>query len=216
MKIRISFAILLTIMLHVSTECNAQSDHKYLFTGMNYSFHGSGDLNGVLINFDLEKKSSKHFYVDYNLGFSFHTGLAFPGFITNAPSTPPDLRTDVPRWVTAGIQLSSFFTYRFSSKKQSGLKLGVAPVFRFQLNSSPNGYQYYGSQNAWFRQPFYVFKETDNNHFNIGYCFRIIHDWKLKEGRLLGFNCSFQNDSNGDAISSIGIRYGFRFKTKGI
>ncbi|HMP91430.1 MAG TPA: hypothetical protein PKD90_01050 [Phnomibacter sp.] len=128
------------------------------------------------------------------------------------PTIPEDLRTDVPLWVTAGLQLSTLVNYNLTAGYNHGLKIGLGPVFRYQLNSYPNSYFYYPQGNPWFRQPFYVIKETDNNKFNIGYALRLSYDFQSKRDKFFGINAFLQNGTNGDMIVGLGLKIGLKLK----
>jgi hypothetical protein len=177
--------------------------------GANYARHGSGDMDGILINLDYNRNFTKKFSVIYNLGFSLHGQKAFPGVIENTSSIPPDQRTAVPQWVTAGIQVAGLLKYNFRENKSTGLHLSAGPLLRYQLNSYPNGYNYYGSGNAWFRQPFYVFREIDNNRLNLGYAIRVGYDFKANSNRNLGLHAFLQNDTNADLLVGFGLKIRF-------
>lgn len=189
-----------------------QNSKKTLALGINYARHGSGDMDGIMVNFDYNRNYSKKVSVIYNLGVTIHGQKAIPGTIENDPMIPEDLRTDVPQWVTAGLQLSTLLTYNLTAGYNNGLKIGVGPVLRYQLNSYPNGYAYYAQGNPWFRQPFYVIQETDDNKFNLGYAIRLSYDFKSKKDKFFGINMFLQNDTNADMIVGLGLKIGLKLK----
>lgn len=203
--------LLQSILLILSGPNFGQDIMKQMFFGINYSFHGSGDMDGMMVNVDMNTYYGKRISIVYNLGFSMHAGRAFPHQNLNDPSLPSWLQTAVPRWVTAGVQLSSLFTFNTSRHKYSGFKIGVGPLFRYQLNGSPNSYSYHLLQNI-SPQPFYVIKETDDNHFNLGYVVRLTYDFKSRRRSVFGINVFLQNDTNADGIVGFGVKYGFQFR----
>lgn len=203
--------LLQAFLLVLSGPTLGQDIVKQMFCGVNYSFNGSGDMDGMMVNVDMNTYYGKRISMVYNLGFSMHAGRAFPHQLSYDPSLPADLQTAVPRWVTAGVQLSSLFTFNTSRHKYSGFKIGVGPLFRYQLNGYPNGYSYISQGNV-FRQPFYVINETDDNHFNLGYVVRLTYDFKSRRRSVFGINVFLQNDTNADGIVGFGVKYGFKFK----
>lgn len=211
---RIILAILFTAILSITVTQGVmgQETKKQLALGINYARHGSGDMDGILVNLDFIRNYTKKISIIYNLGFTLHGQKAFPGTIANNPSIPSDRITEVPQWVTAGIQISSLISYNFSKQNKSGLNLGAGPVLRYQLNSYPNSFTYYGQGNPWFQQPFYVFKEIDNNRINLGYAVRIGYDFKSSKNRNFAINTFLQNDTNGDMMVGLGLKMCFDLK----
>lgn len=203
--------ILIIALCNSTLSTLAQDTLFPISIGANYSYNGSGDADGFLINLDYTKKLSKRFDLIYNLGFSVHAVRAFPGEQPNDPTIPDDLQTDVPLWVTNGVQLSSVLSYKFNQKTSSGLKIGIGPVIRLQINSSPNSYAYYQGD-PWFNQPFYVIRETDRAFMNVGYHIRLMYDFKPIRRYYFGLNAFYQNDTNGDLLVGVGVRYTFLFK----
>jgi hypothetical protein len=203
--------ILIIALCNSTLSAIAQDTLFPISIGANYSFNGSGDAGGFLINLDYTKKLNKRFDLIYNLGFSVHAVRAYPGEEPNDPTIPDDLQTEVPLWVTSGVQLSSVLFYKFNQKKSSGLKIGIGPVIRLQLNSSPISYGYYSGYPS-FPQPFYVIKETDKAFLNVGYHIRLMYDFKPIRRYYFGLNAFYQNDTNGDLLVGVGVRYTFLFK----
>jgi hypothetical protein len=204
--------ILFKCLLVFSTNCISQDSLKQVYLGVNYARHGSGDMDGVLVNIDYNHYYNSRISIVYNLGFSLHGQKAYPVVIKNNPSTPSDLQTEVPTWVTSGLQIGGLFTYNFSKTNYSGFKLGLGPILRYQLNSYPDRYVYYGESNPWYQQPFYVFQETDNNMFNVGYNIRATYDLKSKKRNNFGVILFFQNDTNADLLAGFGLKCGLNIK----
>ncbi|HMP91431.1 MAG TPA: hypothetical protein PKD90_01055 [Phnomibacter sp.] len=77
-------ATLLVLTLHL--DLFGQDSKKALALGLNYARHGSGDMDGILINFDYNVNYSKKVSLVYNLGVAIHGQKAYPRTIEYDPN----------------------------------------------------------------------------------------------------------------------------------
>ncbi len=197
-KITLLFALL------ISNCCFTQQNWSALQLGVQRSFHGTGDFGGVA--------------VDAGYDHSFNRKMDLYGGITSTvhsrkitfTSLPPDKTLN---FTTAGIQLTSMIQWAVIARTDHRFKIGAGPIFRFQSTSLPTaiGTSYDPSV---YPEPFYtVYESGSYNTFTVGYTAAIIYQPRISYRYHLGFKFHFQNDTNGDVISGIGILVG-RFTTR--
>ena len=206
-----NYLLLLLLIIGSLQSTAQQKSFKEISAGVHYARHGSGDMDGLLASFDLRKIYTSQLSIIYAAGFSLHGQKAYPGIDNINPSLPSDLQTQVPRWVTAGLQVSPLLSYKVNKKKTYGLSISGGPVLRYQLNGYPNAYQYI-QNSPTFRQPFYVIRERDDHTLNIGYVLRISHQFKRMNRGAWSLNAFYQNDTNADLLVGLGLSYGFLFQ----
>ena len=169
------------------------------------SWHGTGDLNGIIFDVSYDYNIKKRIDFSNGLTTTIHygkdqelSGLSF--------NSSPDEK--LLRFTTAGIQLTSLMNFALLYSIDNQLKFGVGPILRFQSTSLPDIYSYYQDPNV-FPEPFYVFNNyTKPNTFTIGYNFGITYLTKISLNYEIGIKAFFQNDTNGDAITSISLILG--------
>ena len=89
------------------------------------------------------------------------------------------------------------------SVRDQKVKLGAGAIFRYQSSAMPNSYAVYHDPQT-FPEPFYVFYDPQpGNIFTIGYTFGITWEVRVAPKYAIGLKAMFQNDTNGDAITSI-------------
>lgn len=196
------------LLLPVFFSAHAQLKPKpALYGAVNYATHGTGDMLGVMLQAGLSQTLHKRLSLQYELGFTYHTdGDHFPLEVLD-----PNIPADNPYWVTAGIQFIPRLVFNVTGRSFSGLKIGAGPMLRYQMNSNPL---------SWGRsydppldiRPQYSFGEIDRNHLNVGYNVAIMYDFRVFKRSGLGVNVHVQNDTNGDVITALGVRYTHLFQ----
>jgi hypothetical protein len=194
---------LLPFFLFAFSYAQAQSKPKpSLYGAVNFATHGTGDMFGMMFQAGINQTLRKRLSLQYEIGFTHH--WASDDFPLNV--LDPRYPADNPLWVTAGIQFIPRLVFNVTGKSFSGLKIGVGPMLRYQLNGSPLAYGISYDPPLDIR-PRYEIIEVDRNHFNAGYNVAIMYDFKAFRRSGLGVSIHFQNDTNGDVIAALGIRY---------
>ena len=169
------------------------------------SWHGTGDLKGIMFDVSYDHTIKKRIDFSNGLTTTIHYGKddELIGIFPN-PASGENLL----RFTTAGIQLTSLMNFAFLYSPDNQLKVGGGPILRFQSSSLPDIYAYYQDPNV-FPAPFYVFNyRTKQNTFSIGYAFGVTYLTKISLKYEVGIKAFFQNDTNGDAITSISLILG--------
>jgi hypothetical protein len=163
-------------------------------------FHGSGDLLGGAGHFGYEHQIAGRFSLRYQLGATFHGGSAYGFDIDDGFSR------SVPMYfVTAGVQSAALAVLHVGGVRRQWFNIAAGPLVRFQLDGYPTSYSYsydpprtYGS---------YTVGEIQPRILTLGYKVQLeshlVHLKKLS----LGLGASFQNDTNGDAITNVSLLF---------
>ncbi len=109
---------------------------------------------------------------------------------------------------TAGIQLSSVINYAIAGKHGDQLRVGAGPLLRFQSSSYPSIYGYTQDPNVYPSGFYTIYDNSHQNTFTIGYAVGMSFHTKLSSKYETGVKVFFQNDTNGDAITSISLLFG--------
>lgn len=81
-------------------------------------------------------------------------------------------------------------------------------MLRYQLTSSPEIYQYYNTltqYNPLLRDGYYVIREINPHIFTLGYRVVLESQFINTEKLSFGLQAGFQNDTNGDVLTNLGI-----------
>lgn len=185
------------------SKLNAQVKPKpSLYGAFNVATHGTGDMFGVMFQAGINQTLRKRLSLQYELGFTYHWDSDdFPLEVLD-----PGYPSDNPLWVTAGVQFIPRLVFNITGQSFSGFKVGVGPMLRYQVNGNPLGYgrSYFPPRDL---RPRYEFTRTDRSHWNVGYNVVIMYDQKVSKRSGLGASFHFQNDTNGDVIAALGLRY---------
>lgn len=192
MKITQSLALLVGTVLSFSAIGQTPS-YRALSAALSYTTHGSGDMLGVGVDFGYEFSLTKQLNFYNNLAFTFHGTKA--NYITS-PETAPYFNT-------TGIQTTPTLLFAVINGKRQKLKIGGGGVARLQLNSYPNSY----SVSASPLGDTYTFSEVEGIRFNVGYRFGFDYVFLVLPKSDVSFRSFFQNDTNGDALLSLGFQF---------
>lgn len=175
---------------------------RNLNIGVLYARHGSGDLEGSIIEIGYELPVSKRFSINNNLGFTLHQGKEI-FYVASGGVADPQYPTAGLYWNTTGIQTASVINFAVINSKKQKLKIGAGLLARYQVTSLPDRYQYYYMPNR-FREPFYVISETTPVTFSVGYRFQLEYLFLNKKKFSVGVKGFVQN-SNSDLIAGFGF-----------
>lgn len=197
----VSFVVLFLSLFLQSRQTLAQlPKFRSLLFNAGMGFHGSGDLLGGAGHFGYEHQVAGRFSLRYQLGATFHGGSAY-GF-----TFEDDFVRSVPMYfVTAGVQSAALAVLHVGGVRRQWFNITAGPLLRFQLNSYPEIYSY--SYNPPRSYGSYTISKIVPSIFTLGYKVQLeshlVHLKKLS----LGLGASFQNDTNGDAITNVSLLF---------
>ncbi|MGZ3846847.1 MAG: hypothetical protein ACXVBH_12365 [Flavisolibacter sp.] len=174
-----------------------QTDVNNINIAVGKSMHGTGDLNGIAVSLAYEHELAKR--------FSFGNALT-----TTINYGKDDWATNVHafHYTTAGIQLNPYGQFHIIANRDQKLSFGLGGLLRFQSTSLPTGgYGYYDEPNL-FPEPFYAFRYYGKtNTLCPGYTMSLTFRNRIASKYFLGVTAGFQNDTHGDAITSISLLF---------
>jgi len=172
------------------------------------SFHGTGDLSGILFSVEYGHYFKKRLEFSGNITTTIHWG-SYGLFVTNQFGTFDESF----RYGTAGIQAGSKLGYAILNFPHHLLKFQGGSFIRFQSSSFPDMYGVtFPSPNS-YPEPFFTFRnEEKQNIFTIGYLADLSYTFMTKKNLLLGAKIGFQNDTNGDVITHYGVFVGRKIR----
>lgn len=215
MKNKLLFSILMLLSVFGNAQTRTDSLKRTpapgsLSLGVSYSRHGSGDLNGYLIDVGYEYNFKKRFSFFNNLAFSVHSDKDFAYDIVSQPNNP-DYQSKPLIFVTTGLQTTPTIFYAVINGENQKFKIGAGPVFRYQENSLPDGYSYNKGNNTT-RENYYIIKGVQPKIFTVGYKLSVDYLFLANPKNSYHLKAFYQNDTNGDLIVGIGISYAHRIK----
>jgi hypothetical protein len=158
-----------------------------------WSTHGTGDLNGYMLEIAHEHS--------FNRRFDLTTGIATTAHYDGVY----DFGT------TSGIQLSTMLNFNalhLLARAPQKIRLGVGPIVRFEHSSTASNYSSFIDPNI-SPNPIYIFNgSVDNRVFTVGYQVAVGYLAQISKKHQLGFKVGFQNDTDGAVITRIGLVFG--------
>lgn len=172
------------------------------------SFHGTGDLPGVLFTAEYGHFFKKRLEISGNITSTIHWG-SFGLFVTNQFGTFDESF----RYGTAGIQAGSKLGYTILNFPHYSLKIQGGSFFRFQSSSASGGYGLAYPPSVNYPEPVFTFRQVEKqNLFTIGYLAELSYTFMATKNLLLGVTAGFQNDTNADVITYYGIFIGRKIR----
>ena len=203
-----AFGIFFSIAVLSSTGSFGQLTNHSIQLSVGYSGHGTGDLQGVAIELGYDHVFNKRLDWTNALTTTIHSGKDAVFAYPSSPSPGADRAFNI---TTAGIQLTSMAHFAVVSARDQKLKFGAGAIIRYQSSSMPDVYGIYQDP-VRFPEPFFVFYDPrPGNIGTVGYTFGITWQVKVSPKYEIGLKGMFQNDTNGDAITSISILAGRLF-----
>lgn len=188
---------------------SAHTQQKNVQLSLSSSTHGTGDMNGISFSLQYAKKSPKNWVKFYGLGSTIHH-RTIPLFY----SIPGNNNVDGSiRSTTAGFQAAYGAGYSFFNRKIS-LVTSLAPLLRYQSSSyHDNVAIYYPLPTSSLPFPVAVYNHSSpQNTFAFGGMANVSLNYAVSKTWFVGASASFQTDTNGDAITQLGINVGLRVK----
>ena len=208
MKKNLSFLFIVFIFLSANAiaQNNLKNSIQLYFTR---SFHGTGDLPGVLFTAEYGHYFNRRFEIAGNITSTIHWG-SYPLYV-NAPYGNFDGSF---RYGTAGLQVGSKLGLAILKLTNHHLKFQGGTFIRFQSSSLPNVYGLTYPPATNYPEPVFTFRHDEKqNILTIGYVAELSYAFVSRKNLLLGAKAGFQNDSNADIISYYGLFIGKRFKS---
>ncbi len=198
------YILLVFINFYLNSVSGQTSDPIVNSFSFHKSINGSGDIDGFDVTISKRKKLSKFLDWYYGSTLTFHFGKdIFYEILSRRIPSEIINQNDPMKFYTFGIQGESALTLKLFENKFP-IYISSGPIIRYQSTSHPTiyGYEY---NPARFSQPFYTIKEIDPNTLSLGYKVQLgIGIMKIRRSRLF-FNSYFQNDTNGDLITGLGL-----------
>lgn len=174
------------------------------------STHGTDDLLGISFGAAYTHYIKKKLSLEYHFKGTIHDGedtylLRFNNSIIQDGSV---------RMTTAGFQLGSLIRYSPIRSMHHEFTIAAGPYGRFQSSSlGDNGYSVtYPQGGATYPLIRIAFDHSfPQRRYTIGYLTELSYSYTFKKGVFIGTNASFQNDTNADAITHLGLLIGKRF-----
>ena len=208
MKYIFTFVFLLLVSFCALSQVNkAIPASQQISLGGGRSFHGSGDMRGLLFSVEYGKYVRKRWELSGGFSSTIHSNetlllLNYP----NAETIDASYRS-----TTAGLQFNTILSFAPVRTKHHEVKVGGGGILRYQSDSySSNGIYFPPANN--FPEPFFTFRNNSKqNTFNAGYNVQVGYTYTFKNNILLGIKAGFQNDTNADVLTNYGIQLGKRF-----
>ncbi len=168
-----------------------------------YSFHGTGDLEGMQLEWGFSKPINRYFAFYNNVGVSLHGGSVVQPLNLNilvGPSAALPVGQGSVYEITSAIQTAPTL---LGSIPATPLRIGVGGLLRYQFYSGGNGY---GVQRNQTMQTF-TLRDGNYNGLSLGY--RVVVGLELLNTKRnkLQFQAGFQNDTRGDVITGLGLSW---------
>lgn len=216
MKIKLLlFALLLaTIISKAQTRLDTlQKKDPYgdLSLGVSYTRHGTGDLNGYLIDIGYEFNLKKRFSFYNNIAFSINSDRDYAYDNVTKSTVNPFNDTKPLIFVTSGVQTSPTLFYAIANREKQKFKFGIGPVFRYQESSLPNGYSYSNGESLGIEN-YYVIFGVQPRIFTIGYKVSLDYAFLVTPRNRFSLKYFYQNDTNGDLLVGIGFSYAHKIR----
>lgn len=168
-----------------------------------YSFHGTGDLEGMQLEWGLSKPINRYFSFYNNIGVSLHGGSVVQPLNQNilvAPSAALPIGQGSVYEITSAIQTAPTL---LSAVPGTPLRIGVGGLLRYQFYSGGSGYGIQRNQNMQ------TFTMRDGNFNGLSLGYRVIVGFEILNTKRnkLQFKAGFQNDTKGDVITGLGLSW---------
>jgi hypothetical protein len=175
-----------------------------------HSTHGTGDLTGISFGAEYSYFLKKNISIDMGFKGTIHDGADIYTYTSPGGSGTSDGSLRV---TTAGFQVHALGRYSFFRTNKHDFSFGAGPVVRYQSgNLGSNGYTVRAISVPPGTVPAFTFDHrVAQRELTVGFLAGFRYSYTFQKGILLGIEPSFQNDTNGDAITHISLIVGKRF-----
>ncbi|WP_375563174.1 hypothetical protein ACE193_11770 [Bernardetia sp. OM2101] len=178
-------------------------------TSIGYSTHGSGDMFGYAVSFGVGKtlpKVSNRLSLGFNARFMTHSREYEMGYLNQ---TLPSYQNSNLRVVTSGSQLEIVPAFALIKSEGFSFHFHAGILVRYEVTNSPNIFGYTMISDREVSLTVINDDTNDFKSFDVGYISQFSMQFKISKRSQLGIAMSFQNDTNGSAITSIPLSYYF-------
>ncbi|WP_338761053.1 hypothetical protein WAF17_14740 [Bernardetia sp. ABR2-2B] len=188
--------------------CFSSFAQTSLNTSVGYTTHGSGDMFGYAASFGVDKllpKISNRLSLGFNARFMTHSREYEMSYLNQ---TLPNYQNSNLRVVTSGSQLEIVPSFALIKTEVFSFRFHAGILGRYQVTNSPS---IFGSTIMYDEVVLNVINDDTNDfrRFDVGYISQFSMQFKVSKRSQLGIAMSFQNDTNGSAITSIPLSYYF-------
>lgn len=172
------------------------------------SFHGTGDLRGVIITTGYTKNLKNRLGLNISLGGTLHDGSQ-PLFFVNP--TGQNIDGSI-RYTTGGLQFASHLGYSLIKTTNHCFQVRAGGLLRYQSSSVYDGIAILYPAGTGYPVPVIVFNNTSPQRtFSIGVSTQLFYNYNINNKISVGLLAGFQIDSHGDVIRQTCISVGRRF-----
>ncbi|HMP91625.1 MAG TPA: hypothetical protein PKD90_02050 [Phnomibacter sp.] len=182
---------------------------QFLILNAGSSGHGTGDMPGGIGGIGYQKTYNRWLAMQYQLNTTIHGRSGAGGLGTNPATGEAYAR---PYFITAGVQAEALPVITLGGQQEQWFNVLVGPMVRWQLSGYPDTYAYQapgpnGGPGS------YQFYEGRSQSLALGYVVALQSQLLHRPKWSLGVQARFQNDTQGDVITSLGVVW--QYKTKG-
>jgi hypothetical protein len=169
-----------------------------------YSFHGTGDLEGVQLEWGFDKNINRYFSLYNNIGVSLHGGSVIriqPATAIFTPGTVLPVGNGSVYELSTGIQTAPTLQTKIPG---TPIHIGIGGLLRYQFHTGGSGYNIRRDQNS---TTFTIGTIGTSNYtgFSLGYRVNLGLELISTRKNKIQFQAGFQNDTRGDVITGLGL-----------
>lgn len=174
----------------------------------NRSFTGTGDNWGFSTSVGYSKQMKKRWMLNIEMESQFFKDeepLFYPNPFDSSRIVNGSMRDN-----TWGIQLNGIWSYSIINQIQNKLSLGLGGLFRVQSTSVSDSRSIYYPVATGLPIPVIVFEQWEEQTiYAPGAILKLVYDHRISKNIFVGFNSSFQADTDGNNIINSGLRIGY-------
>jgi hypothetical protein len=180
--------ILLLVLIYSADSIAQKNSGNSIELYFARSFHGTGDLDGILFSAEYGHFFKKRLEISGNITSTIHWG-SFGLFVTNQFGTFDESF----RFGTAGLQTGSKLGYTILSFPHHSLKIQGGSFIRFQSSSASGGYGVTYPPAINYPEPVFTFSQVEKqNMFTIGYLAELSYTFTTNKNLLMGIKPDFK------------------------
>ncbi|MGN6438899.1 MAG: hypothetical protein ACTHMM_20315 [Agriterribacter sp.] len=208
MRAYLFILISLLTYIHSTAQNKEFSKLRSFQIGIGASKHGTGDMNGFLLNTEYRTFFRKKLFHSHGISATIHDG-SLPIFYTNANGSLVDGSY---RYTTAGIQLTSklgIAFYRYN-RNEFGGQAGV--LLRYQTSSYFDEINILYPAATGLPTPVVtIANKSKQRTVAVGGIGQIFYHYSFTKKIFAGIVAGLQTDTNGDTLTQLAISCGFQF-----
>lgn len=172
------------------------------------SFHGTGDMRGVIVNTGYSKYYKSRIGLSLLLGATLHD-KSNPLFYTGPRGENIDGSI---RYTTGGLQFSGLMGYSLIKTTNHRFEIRAGGLLRYQSSSLANDVTILYPAGSGLPVPVLILRNYDSQRtFTVGASAQLFYNYKISQKLSAGLLAGFQTDTNGDVIRQLSISVGRTF-----